>query len=64
MGFHISSLAEVSGFDIFPSIPKRLVDVLHFFYEEYQRIAGTAGSDVVGELDLEVISIAGWIIDI
>lgn len=61
MGLTISSLAEVSGFDIFPSIPKRLVDVLHFFYEEYGRVAGTAGSDVVGELDLEVISIAGWI---
>ena len=61
LGLTISSLAEISGFDIFPSIPKRLVDVLHFFYEEHGRIAGTAGSDVVSEIDEDVISIAGWI---
>ena len=64
LGLTISSLAEISGFDIFPSIPKRLVDVLHFFYEENGRIAGTAGSDVVTELDEDVISLQGWIFNI
>lgn len=61
MSSAISTLANISEFRIFPSLPKRLVDILHVFYEERGKIAGTAGSQVITELDSGVISLNNWI---
>lgn len=58
----ISTLANISEFKIFPSLPRRLVDILHVFYEERGKIAGTAGSKVITELDTGVISLTQWIV--
>lgn len=62
MNLTINSLAEISEFSIFPSLPKRLVDILHLFYEERGKIAGCVGSDITSPLDDEVIGMDGWII--
>ena len=61
LGLTITSLAEISEYGIFPSMPKRLVDVLHYFFLDYKKVAGSVGADVVTELDSEVIELTGWI---
>lgn len=62
LGMTMSSLADISDYAIFPSLPKRLVDILHFFYEERGKIAGCVGSDITSELDDDVIDMTGWIV--
>lgn len=62
MNLTIISLAEISDYAIFPSLPKRLVDILHLFYEERGKIAGCVGSDITQPLDDEVISMTDWIV--
>lgn len=62
LGMTMSSLADISEYAIFPSLPKRLVDILHFFYEERGKIAGCVGSDITSVLDDDVIDMTGWIV--
>lgn len=62
MGLTIISLAEISDYSIFPSLPKRLVDILHFFYEEHGMIAGCVGADITTEYDEDIVSMVGWIV--
>ncbi len=62
MASAISTLANISDYSIFPSLPKRLVDILHVFYEERGKVAGTAGSQIITPLDDGVISMNQWIV--
>ena len=62
LGMTITSLAEISEYSIFPSMPKRLVDVLHFFFLDYKKVAGSIGADVITELDQDIIDLTGWIV--
>ena len=62
LGMTITSLAEISEYSIFPSMPKRLVDVLHFFFLDYKKVAGSVGADVITELDEGIIDLGGWIV--
>lgn len=62
MGLTIISLAEISEYAIFPSLPKRLVDILHFFYEEHGKIAGCVGADITTEYDDDIVGMEGWIV--
>lgn len=61
LGMTITSLAEISEYSVFPSLPKRLVDVIHFFFKDHGKIAGTAGADVETEFDQEIVDLTGWI---
>lgn len=62
MGLTIISLAEISDYSIFPSLPKRLVDILHFFYEEHGMIAGCVGADITTDYDDDIVGMDGWIV--
>ena len=51
-------LAGVSDFDIFNSGPKKIVDGLHFFYLQNDRVLGTKPSKIV---DNKVLGLDKWI---
>lgn len=55
-------LAGISSYAIFPSLPKRLVDNLHYFYLERGLIAGCVGADITSPLDNAVVELTGWIL--
>lgn len=58
----IPALAGISDYHIFPSLPKRLVDNLHYFYLDRKLIAGCVGADITSVLDEDVIEMKGWIV--
>lgn len=51
-------LAGVSNFDIFNSGPKRIIDALHFFYLDNDRVLGT--KDPTGD-DKDLLGLGQWI---
>lgn len=56
----IGVLSGVSSFDIFNSGPKKIVDALHFFYLENNRVLGTR--DVKNKDDEELMGRDSWIV--
>lgn len=62
LGLTIPALAGISDYNIFPSLPKRLVDNLHYFYLDRKLIAGCVGADITSALDEDVIDMKGWIL--
>ncbi len=58
----VSALADISELSIFPSLPRRLVDILTYFYFENNMVPGTAGSQVKSELDEIIIGLTDWIV--
>ena len=60
--YAITALAEISEYRVFPSLPKRLVDILHFFWEGYGKIAGSCGNEIVTAHDEDIISLQGHIV--
>lgn len=62
IGMTVSALADISEYKIFTSLPKRLVDILTYFYLENGKVPGSVGSEVVTEVDEDVISMKGWIV--
>lgn len=61
MGLTVSVLIEASGYDYLPSLPRRVVDVLHTVWEKKGYIPGCVGADISSELDEDVIGLDGWI---
>lgn len=57
-----SILAELSPFDKFNSLPRRLVDSFTFYCLEKGLIAGTAGTYVENDIDSRIISMKDWIV--
>ena len=62
LGLTVPALAGISEYHIFPSLPKRLVDNLHYFYLDRKLIAGCVGADITSDLDDDVINMTGWIV--
>ncbi len=58
----VSALADISEYQIFPSLPKRLVDILTYFYLERGLVPGCVGADITSPLDEDVIAMTGWIV--
>lgn len=56
------SLAGLTDYARYPSMPTRLVDYLTFFYKKRGLIAGCVGSGGNNELDEDVIELSGWIV--
>jgi hypothetical protein len=54
-------LCGISDFAIFPSLPKRLVDNLTYFYRDRGLIPGCVGADITTDEDEGVISMTQWI---
>lgn len=52
-------LSGVSGFDIFNSGPKRIVDAMHFYYIEHGKVLGT--KDPIVE-DKSLLGLGDWIV--
>lgn len=48
-----------SGFELFNSSPKRIVEALHFFYEEHGQIPGCKGTK---RDDDKILGLANWIV--
>ena len=61
IGLTISVLMESSGYDYLPSLPRRVVDVLHNVWEKRGWIPGCVGADITSELDDDVVGLDGWI---
>lgn len=61
LGLTISVLMESSGFDYLPSLPRRVVDVLHVVWEKKGYIPGCVGADISSTLDEDVVGLDGWI---
>ncbi|MGL5648927.1 MAG: hypothetical protein ACRDDY_13850 [Clostridium sp.] len=61
IGLTISVLMESSGYDYLPSLPRRVVDVLHNVWPKRGFIPGCVGADITSELDDDVVGISGWI---
>lgn len=61
IGLTISVLMENSGCDYLPSLPRRVVDVLHSVWPKRGFIPGCVGADISSELDEDVVGIDGWI---
>ena len=61
IGLTISVLMESSGFDYLPSLPRRVVDVLHNVWEKRGWIPGCVGADITSTLDDDVVGLDGWI---
>lgn len=61
MSITVSVLMETSGFDYLPSLPRRVVDVLHVVWEERGFIPGCVGADISSVLDEDVVGLDGWI---
>lgn len=61
IGLTISVLMENSGYDYLPSLPRRVVDVLHSVWPKRGYIPGCVGADISSELDDDVVGISGWI---
>lgn len=57
-----SILAEMTPFDKFNSLPRRLVDGFTFYCLEKGLIAGTAGTYVENDIDDRIISMKDWIV--
>lgn len=62
IGLTVSALADISEYKIFPSLPKRLVDILTYFYFENGKVVGTAGGNVISDMDADVIALTDWIV--
>lgn len=62
LGLTASSLCDISEYHIFPSLPKRLVDILTYFYFENGKVPGCVGADITSELDDHVIGLQDWIV--
>lgn len=61
IGLTISVLMESSGYDYLPSLPRRVVDVLHNVWEKRGWIPGCVGADITSSLDEDVVGLDGWI---
>lgn len=61
IGLTISVLMESSGYDYLPSLPRRVVDVLHNVWEKRGWIPGCVGADITSTLDEDVVGLDGWI---
>lgn len=62
LGLTASSLCDISEYHIFPSLPKRLVDILTYFYLENGKVPGCVGADITSTLDENIIGLDGWIV--
>lgn len=51
-------LSGVSGYDIFNSGPKRIVDAMHFFYLENEKLLGSKGNKVD---ETKLLGLGDWI---
>lgn len=57
-----SILSEMTPFDKFNSLPRRLVDGFTFYCLERGLIVGTAGTYVENDIDARIISMKDWIV--
>lgn len=57
-----ATLCGISDYGNFTSNPRRIVDDLHFFYQEHGRIVATTGSNMKDEKDELVVSMKKWIV--
>ena len=55
-------MSKTSDFENFKSQPRRLVDDLHFFCLENERVIGTTSDELSGDDDEETLDLKGWII--
>lgn len=55
-------LCGISEFSIFPSLPKRLVDNLTYYYKGRGLVAGCVGADITTDEDESVIGMKFWIV--
>lgn len=58
----MSVLCEHSDYRNFSSQPRRIVDDLHFFVQNYGKVIGTTSDDMSDELNEFVTSLSGWIV--
>ena len=58
LSYNLFVLAGVSSFEIFNSGPKRLVDALHFFYIENNKVLGVKPREVNGD---KILGLDNWI---
>ena len=54
-------LCGVSDYGNFASNPRRIVDDMHFFYREFDKVIATTGADLRKEEDEYVIGLNDWI---
>lgn len=57
-----TALCGISDFSNFTSNPRRIVDDLHFFYQQHGKIIATTGSNMKDEKDELVVSMKKWIV--
>jgi len=62
LGLTVPILIGNSDLSIFPSLPKRLVDNLTYFYLDRKLIAGCCGALVEDDLNDGVVELTGWIV--
>lgn len=62
LGVVIPVLADISEYSIFPSLPKRLVDILSFFYIDRNLVPGTCGAAQEDIMDEGIVELSGWIV--
>lgn len=62
LAISINALCGISSFDIFNSGPKKIVDAIHFFYLDNNRVLGVRSKvNAKDEEDDDLLGLAGWI---
>ena len=54
--------AGCTDFKDFPSLPKKAMNELHFFIDEFNKVPGATASEMTIELDEDVTDISNWIV--
>ena len=62
LGLTVPGLIGNSEYAIFSSLPRRLVDNLHYFYLDRKLIAGCVGGADASDLDDGIVELQGWIV--
>ena len=57
-----STLCGISDYSNFTSNPRKIVDDLHFFYQQHGKVIATTGSNMKDEKDELVVSMRKWIV--
>lgn len=57
-----ATLCGISDYGNFTSNPRRIVDDLHFFYQQHGKVIATTGSNMKDEKDELVVSMRKWIV--
>ena len=61
LSIKLPSASDLSDFENFKSQPRRLVDKLHYFYQEHGKVIATTSDAMADELDSLTMSNNDWI---